>query len=106
MMTPKKLFGIRIKNLRESRDRTQENLAEKMDISTNYLSSIERGKENPTFDMLVKFSGALEVEMWELFDFGHEASSKELREMMNRFVKEIDEEKLMQVVKVVRAMVR
>jgi len=45
-----------------------------MDISPNYLSSIERGKENPTFDMFIKFSDALNVEMWELFDFGHEVS--------------------------------
>lgn len=49
MMTPKKLFGVRIKSLRERKGWTQENLAEKMDISPNYLSSIERGKENPTF---------------------------------------------------------
>ncbi len=56
--------------------------------------------------MLIKFSDALEVEMWELFDFGHEAGTRELREMMKKFTKEIDEEKLRLAVKVLRAMVR
>lgn len=106
MMTLKELFGARIKSLRETKGWTQEYLAGKMDISPNYLSSIERGKENPTLDMLMKFSDALKVEMWELFDFGHEVGPKELREMLNRFAKEIDDEKLKLAVKVLRAMVR
>jgi transcriptional regulator with XRE-family HTH domain len=106
MMAAQKLFGARIKSLRKSRSWTQEYLAEKMDISPNYLSSIERGQENPTFDMLMKFSDALKVEMWELFDFGHEAGPKELQEILNRFAKETDEEKLRLAVKVLRAMAR
>ncbi|MBI4690048.1 MAG: helix-turn-helix transcriptional regulator [Nitrospirae bacterium] len=106
MMTPKELFGARIKSLRESKGWTQEHLAEKMDISTNYLSSIERGKENPTFDMLIKLALALKVDMWELFDFGHEANSKELREMLNRLIKEVNEEKIAIAVRVLRTMVR
>ncbi len=30
--------------------------------------------------------------MWEMFDFGHKGSIKELRETMNRLLKETDEE--------------
>jgi len=105
-MAVKKLFGARIKSLRKSKPWTQEYLAEKMDISSNYLSSIERGQENPTFDMLIKLSNALAVEMWELFDFGHEANPKELRAMLNRFAKELKGEELRLAVKVLKAMVR
>ena len=105
-MTTKKLFGARIKSLRETKGWTQEYLAGKMDISSNYLSSIERGQENPTFDMLINFSEALTVEMWELFDFGHEVSPKELRGMLQKLSKEMDNEKLKLAVKVLRAMVR
>lgn len=106
MMTVKKLFGVRIKSLRENKRWTQADLAEKMDISTNYLSSIERGKENPTLDMLLRFSDAFKVEMWELFDFKHEASQKELREMLRRFAGEVNEDKLKIAVKLLRAMAR
>ena len=105
-MTQKELFGERIKSLRTGKGWTQEFLAENMDITQNYLSSIERGKENPTFDMIVKLSDGLKVEMWELFDFEHEVRPKELREMLKRFGKETDEEKLRLAVKVLRAMAR
>ncbi len=106
MLTPKMLFGARIKRLRRTKGWTQEYLAEKMDISTNYLSSIERGKENPTFDMLMNFSDNLEVEMWELFDFGYEVSTKELRGILNRFSKELDGENLKLAVRVLRTLAR
>ncbi len=56
--------------------------------------------------ILIKLANALEVEMWEMFDFGHEVSQKELKETMSRFLKEIDEDKLRMAVKVLRAVVR
>lgn len=105
-MTYKELFGVRIKSLREAKGWTQEALAEKMDISSNYLSSMERGKENPTFDMLIKFADALKVEMWEMFDFGHEVGVKELKDALTKFMKVADEEKLRTAVKLLRAVIR
>jgi len=60
----------------------------------------------PVLDMLIKLANALEVEMWEMFDFGHEVSLKELRETMSRFLKELDEDKLRISVKLLRAVVR
>ena len=56
--------------------------------------------------MLIKFADALEVEMWEMFDFGHEVNIKELREAMNKLLKDTDEEKLRLAVKILRAVVR
>lgn len=106
MASRQELFGERIKGLRESKGWTQDVLAEKMDISKNYLSSIERGKENPTFDMLMKLSDSLKVEMWELFNFGHEKGPKELKEMLKSFGNELPEEKLKLAVKLIRAMAR
>lgn len=44
MMDYKELFGVRIRRLRELKGWTQEFLAERLDISRNYLSRIERGK--------------------------------------------------------------
>ncbi len=103
----KKSFGARIKSIREAKGLTQEKLAEKVDMNTVYLSNIERGKENPTLNLLIKISTSLNVEMWELFDFKHEASSKALREMLKKFANEIDdEEKLKTAVRVVRAIIK
>ncbi|HAP67088.1 MAG TPA: XRE family transcriptional regulator [Nitrospinae bacterium] len=106
MAAIKELIGARIKSIRDAKGMTQERLAEVMDINSKYLSNIERGKENPTLDMLIKLANALEVEMWEMFDFGHEVSLKELRETMGRFLKELDEDKLRMSVKLLRAVVR
>jgi transcriptional regulator with XRE-family HTH domain len=67
---------------------------------------MERGTENPTLDMLIKLSNALEVEMWEMFDFGHVASQKELKEAIQSFVKAADEASLRLTLKIIRALVR
>lgn len=105
-MHKKELIGLRIKDLRKYKGLSQEELAERAETSANYLSRMERGTENPTLDMLIKISDALKIEMWEMFDFGHEVNIKELRETMNRFLKESDEEKLRLAVKILRAVAR
>ena len=60
----------------------------------------------PVLGMFIKLANASDIEMWEMFDFGHEVSLKELRETMSRFLKELDEDKLRMAVKFLRAVVR
>lgn len=106
-MDEKKLIGLRIKGLRRSKKLSQEELAERAETSPNYVSRMERGTENPTLDMLIKISKALEVDMWELFDFKHEVSTNQLKEMLKRIANEIDDdEKLKTAVRVLKIMVR
>lgn len=106
MKVSKRLIGARIKSIRESKRLTQEKLSERVDINPVYLSNIERGMANPTLDLFLRLAKGLDVEIWELFDFGHEVSPPELKKVLSGFVKDMDEEKLQSVVKVVRAMVR
>lgn len=105
-MDKKRLFGARIKEIRRKRNLSQERLAEKADINSKYLSRIERGTENPTFDLLIKLAHALDVEMWEMFDFGHIKSRKELKDAFNGIIKMSDESSLRLAFKVVRALSR
>jgi len=105
-MHEKRLIGLRIKELRKNRRLSQEELAERAETSPNYLSRMERGTENPTLEMLIKISRGLEVQMWELFDFEHEASFRELKESLAKFIKESDEEKIRLTVKILRAVSR
>jgi transcriptional regulator with XRE-family HTH domain len=104
IMDRKKLIGM--KELRRSKHLSQEKLAEKADISSKYLSRMERGTENPTLDMLIKLSNALEAEMWEMFDFGHVKSRKELKESLQSIIKTADEPTLRLALKVIRAVSR
>lgn len=100
----KRLIGIRIKNLRQSRGLSQEGLAEKTGISPKYLSSIERGKENPTLDTLLKLANSLNVEIFEIFNISHEGkSAKELKAFLGGLIKSSDEERLKLAAKIMRA---
>ena len=56
--------------------------------------------------MLIKLSNALEVEMWEMFDFGHVAGHKELKSTLSSFIKDASEEKLRLALKVIKAITR
>lgn len=102
----KKMIGRRIQELRRNQGLSQEQIAEKADISPNYLSRIECGKENPTLDMLIKLSHALEVEMWEMFDFGHIRRDREIKDEILAFTKSADTEKLRLALKIIRAVSR
>ena len=68
-MNVKQLIGMHIAELRNGKGLTQEQLAGKMEISSKYLSSIERGKENPTLDTLIKLSESLGVNIEDIFRF-------------------------------------
>jgi transcriptional regulator with XRE-family HTH domain len=48
---------------------TQEKLAEKCDLSPEYISHIERGRASPSFDVIAELSAELGVSPGSLFDF-------------------------------------
>ncbi len=60
------LLGARIRKLRQIKGWTQQELGERAEISYKYLGDIERGKENPTVNVLVKIADAFEIELSEL----------------------------------------
>jgi transcriptional regulator with XRE-family HTH domain len=62
-------FGIRLKAIRLDRKLTQEEFAELVGISVDFLSLIERGINSPSFDALERMAKGLELPVRELFDF-------------------------------------
>ena len=54
-------IGLRIAKRRKQIDMKQNVLADKLNISNNYLSGIERGKEKPSLEILVKICNELQV---------------------------------------------
>ncbi|MDU1936423.1 MAG: helix-turn-helix transcriptional regulator [Clostridium sp.] len=56
-----KLLGKKIREERLKLNLTQEQLAEKVDISTSYVGQIERGERNISLDTLVNLSNTLGV---------------------------------------------
>lgn len=66
-------IGKIIKKLRVDKNLTQEALAEKMDISTNYLSKVERGLSRLNIEAFFKMA---EVLSFSLSDFGIETNKR------------------------------
>ena len=79
------LFSQNIKRQRQMKGWSQEKLAEKMEISTNYLSEIETGKGWVSPFSLVKLANALEIEVFELFK-PQESISKDLKNKVNKYL--------------------
>ena len=64
-----KQFGEKIRNLRQARNLSQEELAFKAGVHRTYLGGIERGERNPSLRNIIAIANALEVTLVELFSF-------------------------------------
>jgi transcriptional regulator with XRE-family HTH domain len=60
-MDMRRLVGRNVKRLREKKGLTQEQFADISGFSQQYLSSLERGRRNPTIITLYEISTALGV---------------------------------------------
>ena len=92
-------LGARIKELRKSRNITQEELVEVIGSDTNNLSRIENGKKFMSAEKLQKIADALNVDIKELFDFGHILSDDELKKEIISDVKTLTTKQLKYVYK-------
>jgi transcriptional regulator with XRE-family HTH domain len=61
-------IGNRIRDLRESKGISQQNLAAICNFEKANLSRIEAGRTNPTISTLYKISQALEISIAEIVD--------------------------------------
>jgi transcriptional regulator with XRE-family HTH domain len=62
----RRLLGEAVRVKRKQAGFSQEKLAAKADLSTVFISRIERGVESPTMDNLVKIARALGVRVRDL----------------------------------------
>ncbi|MBT3193310.1 MAG: helix-turn-helix transcriptional regulator [Verrucomicrobia bacterium] len=63
----RKKLGEAIRVRRKELGLSQEGLAEVVDCHRNFVGRIERGEQNPTVDMLMRFSKALQCSVTDLF---------------------------------------
>ena len=55
------IFGAVIRELREARGWTQEQLAERAEMNASYLGFVERGDNVPTLTIIIQIAVGLEV---------------------------------------------
>ena len=82
------ILGTNLRKYRNRRNWSQMELAEKADISMNFLSEIERGNKWPYPDTLQNLATALNVKVFELFKNENDAENNDSK-YMNRFSKDI-----------------
>ncbi len=85
----KELLGKRITELRKQQNISQEELAEKLDISQKSLSKIETGRNFLTSETLEKLLKALDIKCTELFNFEHLQAPENLYEEIQKHLEKI-----------------
>ena len=78
--------GLKIKLTRVRENMTQEQLAERADISSSYVSAIERGKQSVSLEYVNRIADALKVPVSELlvYEKGDGYSAGEARTLSKR----------------------
>lgn len=67
MREESRVKGRNVRRHRQSMKWTQEMLAAEVKLSSDYISRLELGKENPTLDVLVRLSIVFKRDVAELF---------------------------------------
>jgi transcriptional regulator with XRE-family HTH domain len=99
-------IGARIASLRKARSMTQEQLAAKMEISIPYLSSIERGRENPTLNTLINLARCLELDLSEMFAHIEIEDPSQRKAVISSLLNNAGDEQLKQALKILTALLR
>ena len=89
----KKIFGQKLKELRQKRGMTQFELAEAVDMHEKHISRIEAGVYFPTFDNFVKIMKVLNLE-WKDFDQNNIIENNSLKNKAFKIIQRANEKEL------------
>ena len=94
-------IGKNIRIFREAKKLRQEDLAEKAELTTNYIGMIERGEKIPALDTFIKILNALGVSadmvLSDVLDNGYTVKNSMLNEKLEKLVPE-DRNKIYEVI--------
>lgn len=67
-MAPLKVrFGRAVRTLREQAEYSQESFADAIGVHRTYMGTLERGKGNPSLDVIAKIARGLGISLADLF---------------------------------------
>ncbi len=99
-MSLRESFVANVRFYRKKSGLSQQELAEKCGIATNYLSEIERGQKFPSIEIIEKLSGSLDVPAYLFFVEGSAALDEDL--ILKKRNKEFSERLLADINKLLR----
>ena len=101
-----KIIGRRIQEIRKQRGLTQEQMAERVNISPHYLSALERGVYNIKLDLLVDILNILNCSADEVFQDVVSSSSKIKASQLSEKLKGLpvhEQRKILEVIEIMIA---
>ena len=109
MESLKELFGANLRHQRKARRLTQAELAERVDLSTEMVSKIERGDAAPSFATVERLAEALEVAPVAFFGVGAmdvpQGARGRLLHKINVTLGRMTENQLSQAARMLRALI-
>lgn len=79
-------IGKNIRQCRQERRLSQEQLAERVNVSANYIGMIERGEKIPSLETFLALTNALETSadrlLWEVLKVGYQEKSSQLSQKL------------------------
>ena len=96
-----KELGLRIKQIRQSQNLTQDALAESVSCNTSHISNIENNHTKVSLNVLLAIANALNTSIDYLLSNQYENSSMALDNEIMRAVKDCDNEKKEKILKII-----
>ena len=106
MASGNKLFGKRIKELREKNHYTQEKLAEILNLDYQTISRIETGSYFTSYENLEKFAKAFHVEIKDLFDTKHLEDTINLEKEITKILKKATQDEKKLIYKIISSIIK
>jgi transcriptional regulator with XRE-family HTH domain len=85
--TLREQFGLRLRQIRDQSGETQERFAEKIGMSVDFLSLIERGRNAPSFKKLERMAKGLNQPVAFFFNFQSLAVPQKKRRKAKRKIR-------------------
>ncbi len=101
-----RMMGERIRRQRISNKMTQENLAEKANISVSFLGQIERGDRKPSLETVVNIANSLGVTVDQLLSDSYKIAPKSLVDELAFLVREKSEDEIRTVIEVTKTIIK
>ena len=97
-----KLIGERIKQVRKSKNMTQETLAEKLNVSIGYVSQVERGITKISLDLLGAISTILDCDVAALISETAIRSNEYMTTEIIEAIRSLDDKKRRYILEIIK----
>ncbi len=101
-----KLIGARIKKARKSQGKTQEKLAEDLQVTVGYISQIERGITKINLEMLSKLTAELDCDMAYLVSGIETNRSTYMSEEITSKMKKLDDDDRNMIIEIINVVLK